>query len=286
MAIYRNVQLSFWTDPKVTDDFTPEDRYFYLYLLTNQHTNISGCYELSIRQMSIDTGYSKDSIEKLIDRMQKTHNVIRYSAENKEVLIVNWAKYNWSLSPKVKKSITDSIFKIKTQGFREFLLKLNEHIDEICQGHSYSIDTLSIEYPYTINTTFSLCSVSDSLYSMSENEKSNDKKKVHALEVDDLFESLWKLYVRKEGKSAVNKKAKEEIFKVGYDRMKKCIEHYAEEKRGCDKQYLLMGSTFFNGRYKDYLVDEEPEKEQTPEVTEEEDISDEEWLEMMKNMED
>lgn len=27
MAIYRNVQLSFWTDNKVEDDFTPEDKY-------------------------------------------------------------------------------------------------------------------------------------------------------------------------------------------------------------------------------------------------------------------
>ena len=34
MAIYRNVQTSFWTDPKVADDFTPEDKFFYLYLFT------------------------------------------------------------------------------------------------------------------------------------------------------------------------------------------------------------------------------------------------------------
>ena len=31
MAIYRNVSLSFWEDIKIVDDFTPEDRYFYLY---------------------------------------------------------------------------------------------------------------------------------------------------------------------------------------------------------------------------------------------------------------
>ena len=40
MAIYRNVQLSFWTDNKVEDDFTPEDKYFYLYLLTNPQTGL------------------------------------------------------------------------------------------------------------------------------------------------------------------------------------------------------------------------------------------------------
>ena len=46
MAIYRNVSMSFWTDSKVADDFTAEDRYFYLYLFTNPHTNLCGCYEI------------------------------------------------------------------------------------------------------------------------------------------------------------------------------------------------------------------------------------------------
>ena len=62
MAIYRNVQLSFWTDNKILDDFTPEDKYFYLYLLTNPHTNICGCYEISYKSMSDDTGYNKETI--------------------------------------------------------------------------------------------------------------------------------------------------------------------------------------------------------------------------------
>ena len=32
MARYRNVSTSFWEDNKVVDDFTPEDKYIYLYL--------------------------------------------------------------------------------------------------------------------------------------------------------------------------------------------------------------------------------------------------------------
>ena len=100
--------------------------------------------------------------------------------------------------------------------------------------------------------------------------------KNHQKEVDDLFDSLWKLYIRKEGKSQVNKKAKEEIFCVGYDRMKACIEKYAKEKEGTEKKYILMGSTFFNGRYKDYL--EEPKKEIQTEKTEPiHEMTDEEW---------
>ena len=32
MATFRSIHLTFWTDSKVDDDFTPEDKYFYLYL--------------------------------------------------------------------------------------------------------------------------------------------------------------------------------------------------------------------------------------------------------------
>ena len=36
MASYRNISMDFWTDSKVVDDFTPEDRYIYLYCMTNR----------------------------------------------------------------------------------------------------------------------------------------------------------------------------------------------------------------------------------------------------------
>lgn len=166
MAIYRNVQMSFWTDSKIADDFTPEDKYFYLYLLTNPHTSICGCYELSMKQMSIETGYSKETVEKLIDRMEKIHNVIRYSRQNKEVLLLNWCKYNWTSSPKVRKSIVDSLVHLKTRPFIEFIGKCYDNID-----------TVTIGYQYPMDTSFSL--VSDSLVSdsLSFNSEKEEKKK-------------------------------------------------------------------------------------------------------------
>ena len=97
MAIYRNVHMSFWTDPKVEDDFTADDRYFFLYLMTNTHTNLCGCYELSISQIDREMGLkNKKKVEKLIDRMQRVHKNIIYSHQTKEVLILRWHKYNWT----------------------------------------------------------------------------------------------------------------------------------------------------------------------------------------------
>lgn len=118
---YRNVSMNFWTDSKVDDEFTPEEKYFMLYLLTNPHTNIIGCYEISMKQMERETGYNIDTINRLISRMQDTHGVIRYDAATKEILIVHWHKYNWQKSDKVLKALVYAAASIKSASFRKYI---------------------------------------------------------------------------------------------------------------------------------------------------------------------
>lgn len=139
MAIFRCVSPNFWSDPKVDDDFTPEDKYFYLYLLTNPHTTLSGCYELGKRQTSRELGYNEETVDRLIHRMETVHNVIRYDKSTKEILLLNWHKYNWSKSPKCLKGIEYSMQNIKSDAFRK-----------------YCADTLYVQYRYSIDTTVSV----------------------------------------------------------------------------------------------------------------------------------
>lgn len=121
MAIYRNVMLSFWTDNKVEDDFTPEDKYFYLYLLTNPQTNICGCYEVSYSQISRQTGYNRETIDRLFLRFEDVHKIIRYNRDTKEILILNWYKYNWSKSKKTLAGVENVAKHIKSAEFREYV---------------------------------------------------------------------------------------------------------------------------------------------------------------------
>ena len=129
LAIYRNVQLSFWTDNKVEDDFTPEDKYFYIYLLTNPQTNICGCYEVSFNQMTRQTGYNKETILRLIERFENVHKVIKYNAETKEILLINWYKYNWSKSSDTLKGVKKVASHIKCKEFRDFILYVENCIE-------------------------------------------------------------------------------------------------------------------------------------------------------------
>ena len=123
MATYRTVHISFWTDPKVDDDFTPEDKYFYLYLLTNPHTNICGCYEISMKQMVRETGYNEDTVKRLLNRMEYTHNVIQYDASTKEVFIPRWGKYNWFNSKDTMAGVAKVVSCIKSERFREAIIQ-------------------------------------------------------------------------------------------------------------------------------------------------------------------
>ena len=156
MATFRNIQMSFWTDPKVEDDFTPEDKYFYLYLMTNPHTNLAGCYELSLKTMSNETGYNKDTVERLLIRFSEVHNVIRYSKETKEVFIMNWSKYNWTASEKLDKPLLEQIRLVKNDVFREELSDLYNSRDTVSIPYAYRTDTtIPILYNNTISNIIS-----------------------------------------------------------------------------------------------------------------------------------
>ncbi len=73
---------------------------------------------------------------------------------------------------------------------------------------------------------------------------------------DYVFERAWAAYPKKRGKNQISEKCKREIAKVGLDAMLLAIKRYKEETAGVEEQYILQGSTFFHGRYKDYLGDD------------------------------
>lgn len=150
MAVYRNISMDFWTDSKVVDDFTPEDRYFHIYVLTNPHTNLCGCYEVSLKQIANETGYNTDTVLRLLDRFQNVHRTLEYCKETKEVLILNWFKYNWTASPKLDKPLLKDIESIKNEKFRNYV------------GSLYNKREPIIPYRYPIDTTVSV-SVSDTV---------------------------------------------------------------------------------------------------------------------------
>lgn len=93
MGIKRVVDTSFWTDGKV-DNFSPEDKYFMLYLLSNPFSKQLGIYEISIKQAAFQMGYSEESFRALLERFEKKYNIILYSKETDEIAILNFLRHS------------------------------------------------------------------------------------------------------------------------------------------------------------------------------------------------
>ena len=91
MGIKRVVDTSFWTD---TEEFTPEERYFMQWLLTNPFTTQLGIYKIALKQSALQMGYSDDTFRQLLDRFEAVYGVIIYSKDTKEIAIKNYLRHS------------------------------------------------------------------------------------------------------------------------------------------------------------------------------------------------
>jgi len=156
MSKYRQVQVSFWQDAFVLD-LTPEEKYFYVYLMTNSKANQIGIYELHKKVVEMETGYNRETIEKLIARFEE-YGKVEYSSQTNELFLKNWVKYNWNNSPHVVKRVEEELEKVKEISF---IKKYAETVEAL------KSEGVSIQYPDCIS----------SLYKQEIRDKEKDKEK-------------------------------------------------------------------------------------------------------------
>ena len=246
MALYRKISPTFWTDSKIAGKFTVEDRYLYIYLLTNPHANICGCYEISIKQMSIETGLSERKITAALKRLETVHGVIVYDPDTEEVLIPKWGKHNWTTSDKLVSGVASVARYIKSRAFKEF----------VTAAITYGIDTVSIPYRYPIDTSIihTSDSDSDSVSVSVNNNKYNistigDKKiRGSGGKEEKGFEAFWAAYPKK-----INKPGAQRAFAkvdVPLETLLKAIETQRRSRQWTEAggQYIPYPATWLNQR--------------------------------------
>ncbi|RDY25826.1 DnaD domain protein [Romboutsia weinsteinii] len=167
MAVYRHIHIDYWQDGFILD-LTPEEKYFYIYLMTNSKTSQCGIYELPKR--IIETGYNRESVDKLINRFEEYKKVV-YCDDTKEIFLKNWIKHNKAASPKVKKCIEKELLNVKSDILVELFLKE-------CKKHGYSIDTDSKKLNKTMDSVSIpiACDESKEEYHYGEKEKQKEKE--------------------------------------------------------------------------------------------------------------
>jgi len=74
MSKLRSINTHFWSDTYVID-LDPVEKLLFLYLLTNEQTNMLGIYEIHVRRIAFDTGIDKSMVSKIFDRFEQSQKV-------------------------------------------------------------------------------------------------------------------------------------------------------------------------------------------------------------------
>lgn len=121
MDIRRSINTKIWDD-EWFEDLSSEQKLVFLYLLTNQNTNILGIYQLSIKRIAYDTDLSKETVRKALEDFEKVGKV--FYLEDNYIVLVNWLK-NQSLNPNMKKAALSIISQLPNSLREKLLLSEN-----------------------------------------------------------------------------------------------------------------------------------------------------------------
>ena len=120
--IKRIVDTGFWSDEKIMD-FTPEDKYFWLFLLTNEYTSQLGIYYLPIKKAAFDLGFPEQKVRELIDRFIG-YEMIQFSKKTSEVAIKNYLIYSIVSGGKpVYDCLIKEMYQVKDKTLLEYIYK-------------------------------------------------------------------------------------------------------------------------------------------------------------------
>jgi hypothetical protein len=97
----RYINTKFWSDNWVSN-LDPIEKLLFIYLLTNERTNIAGIYELPIKYMAVETGIEKEMIEKILKRFGND-NKVKYL--NGWIYIYNFQKHQDLSNEKIRRGI-------------------------------------------------------------------------------------------------------------------------------------------------------------------------------------
>lgn len=120
MSKQRYISTSFWSDDWV-DSLSIHEKLLYMYLLTNECTNIAGIYKITIKRIKDDTGIPREDIISILEKFASDKKALYH----KEFIIIpKWLKHQ-KLSEKSGKLIAGvkSILKSLPDDIKEFIAK-------------------------------------------------------------------------------------------------------------------------------------------------------------------
>lgn len=276
-APFRKIKVSFWDDEQISEDLTPEDRYFYMYLMSSPFSSQLGVYTITRKQIANHLGYGVDIAENLIKRFEEYHKLIKYNRDTKEIALLKWTKHNWNVGGvPVWDLVRKEIDAVKDKTLIDLLIAtapktwLYDQIvaylrpDAIANAQSESQNAIAnsqnaqnenVGKPHNSGLDEGKCDAIDDSYP--KNKEIRNKKKEKDIKdmrnsnelLESQFNSFWNLYNKKKDKKKAFTAFKIQVKKYGFDTIMNGVQAYLQECaiKGTDKQYIKHATTFLNG---------------------------------------
>lgn len=138
MAKLRYIKDSFWSDEWI-EGLSLEEKWFFLYLLTNQYVSLTGIYPLTIRKMAFELNSSMEFVQKTLEKFQQAKKVY-YLGGN--IIIVNFVKNQklWWWENKLVKWIVRELEQIPSETLK--LITQNKELIRGLEGAYKGVDIL------------------------------------------------------------------------------------------------------------------------------------------------
>lgn len=135
MEVFTKVERGYWQDEFILE-LTPEQKFFYLYLMTNNKVNTLGAYVFPLTMSTVELGYNKETVLKLLDNFAQVGKII-WDETTKEVFLLNWPKRNWNKKTATLRALKKDFGALKSPVLRETVaLLFNDFYSEKAQEQS------------------------------------------------------------------------------------------------------------------------------------------------------
>lgn len=248
MEVFTRIERSYWQDEFILE-LTPEQKFFYLYLMSNSRVNTLGAYVFPLTMSTMELGYNRETVLKLLEHFAQAGKII-WDESTKEVFLLNWPKRNWNKKTATLRALKKDFGALKSPVLREKISAMlsafsSESTEESTEEQKGTNGNNEEQKGTNRNNEDMFAGIIDKREKKKENRE-KEKEKEDAGTVFDAaaaFEIFYKAYPNKKNKP----KARER-----WQKMKVTPELYREIMEGLERAKNSQEWTKDDSRYIPY----------------------------------
>lgn len=249
MEVFTRIERSYWQDEFILE-LTPEQKFFYLYLMSNSRVNTLGAYVFPLTMSTMELGYNRETVLKLLEHFAQAGKII-WDESTKEVFLLNWPKRNWNKKTATLRALRKDFGALKSPVLRETVaLLFNDFYSEKAQEQSGTIGNNEEQKGTNGNNEDILDGRKENREKRIENREKEKEDAGTVFDAAAAFEIFYKAYPNK--KNVKTARTRWEKMKVTPELYREIMEGLERAKNSQewakdDSAYIPHPATWLNG---------------------------------------